>query len=147
MIGRTLSFTKVGPIADVRALAVVVLLLYALAACSSQPAENTDTEAEVSAPTVLKSAAQNHRCAQNVREKLFELGIDPDNVKAISIHRREVRRRINNRVRMQHLGYTAWVRPHDERGNLVMDLFLNCRVQRYYTRGGFTLPGADGDDQ
>ncbi len=146
MIERTLSFTKVGPIGDVRALAVVVLL-YALAACSSLPAENTGTEAEVPARTDWNIASQNHRCERNVREKLLELGIDPDSVKGISIHRREVRRRINNRVRRQHMGYTAWVRPHDRKGNLVMDLFLNCRVTRYYTRGGFTLPGADGDDQ
>ena len=146
MIGRTLSLTKVGTIASVRALAVIVFL-YALAACSSQYAEDSGTRHEVFAQTVSKGAAQNHPCGQNVREKLFELGIDPDDVKGISIQRREVRRRINNRVRRQHMGYTAWVRPHDGMGNLVMDLFLNCRVQRYHTRGGFTLPGADGDDQ
>jgi len=146
MIERTLSFTKLGPIGDVRALAVVVLL-YAFTACSSQPVEDIDTEAEAPARTDWNIASQNHRCERNVREKLLELGIDPDSVKGISIHRREVRRRINNRVRRQHMGYTAWVRPHDERGNLVMDLFLNCRVQRYYTRGGFTFSEADGDDQ
>ena len=140
-----MSFTKVGPIGDVRTLAVVVLL-FAPAACSSQPAEDMGTEAEVPTQTGWNIASQNHRCEPNVREKLLELGIDPESVKGISIHRREVRRRINSRVRRQQLGYTAWVRPHDESGNLVMDLFLNCRVQRYYTRGGFTLPGADGDD-
>ena len=127
--------------------AVVVLLLCALTACSSEPAEDIGTEAEVPAQTDWNIASQNHRCDPSVREKVIELGIDPDSVKSISTHRREVRRRTNNRVRRQQVGYTAWVRTHDQSGNLVMDLFLNCRVQRYYTRGGFALPGADGDDQ
>ncbi len=75
MIGKTLSLTKVGTIASVRALAVIVFL-YALAACSSQYAEDSGTRHEVFAQTVSKGAAQNHPCGQNVREKLFELGID-----------------------------------------------------------------------
>ena len=129
----------------VRAHAVV--LLCALTACSSEPAEDIGTEAEVPAQTDWNIASQNHRCDPSVREKLIELGIDPDSVKGISTHRREVRRRINNRVRRQQLGYTAWVRSHYERGNVVMDLVLTCRVERYYTRGGITFPGADGDDQ
>jgi hypothetical protein len=44
-------------------------------------------------------------------------------------------------------GYKAWVVPLDRKGNLVMVLFLNCRVRRVYPSAGFTLPGADGDDQ
>ncbi len=131
----------------VSAHAVVVLLLCALTACSSEPAEDIGTEAEVPAQTDWSIASQNHRCDPSVREKVIELGIDSNSVKGISTHRREVRRRTNNRVRRQQVGYTAWVRTHDQSGNLVMDLFLNCRVQRYYTRGGFALPGANGDYQ
>jgi hypothetical protein len=86
-------------------------------------------------------------CSQTVREKLVELGIDPDAIKGVSIYRREVRRRMNNRVRRELKGYKAWVVPLDGKGNLVMDLFLNCRVQRVYTSGGFTLPRADGEGQ
>jgi hypothetical protein len=44
-------------------------------------------------------------------------------------------------------GYKAWVVPIDGKGNLVMDLFLNCRVRRVYPSGGFTLPEDDRDDQ
>jgi hypothetical protein len=101
----------------------------------------------VFAGTLLQGSAKDHPCSQAVREKLVELGIDPDAIKGVSIYRREVRRRVNNRLRRELKGYKAWVVPLDGKGNLVMDLFLNCRVQRVYTSGGFTLPGADGDDQ
>lgn len=101
----------------------------------------------VFAETLLQGSAKDHPCSQNVHEKLLELGIDPDAIKGVTIQRREVRRRVNNRVRKELKGYKAWVVPLDGKGNLVMDLFLNCRVQRVYTSGGFTLPGADGEDQ
>ena len=93
----------------------------------------------VFAATLFKGSAQDHPCSQTVREKLAELGIDA--IKGVSIYRREVRRRVNNSVRKELKGYKAWVVPLDGKGNLVMDLFLNCRVQRVYTSGGFTLPG------
>ncbi len=101
----------------------------------------------VFAATLFKGSAKDHPCGQQVREKLVELGIDPDAIKSVSIYRREVRRRFNRRTSEQLVGYKAWVVPLDGKGNLVMDLFLNCRVQRVYTSGGFTLPGADGEDQ
>ncbi len=93
----------------------------------------------VFAATLFKGSAKDHPCSQAVREKLVELGIDA--IKSVSIYRREVRRRFNRRTSEQLVGYKAWVVPLDGKGNLVMDLFLNCRVQRVYTSGGFTLPG------
>ena len=102
---------------------------------------------EAFAQTLFKGGTKDHQCSESVREKLIELGIDLDDVKGVSIYRREVRRRVGNRVRKQLRGYKAWVMPLDEKGNLVMDLFLNCQVQRVYTRGGFILPGGDGDVQ
>ena len=57
----------------VRAHAVVVLLLCALTACSSEPAEDIGTEAEVPAQTDWNIASQNHRCDPSVREKLMNL--------------------------------------------------------------------------
>jgi len=99
------------------------------------------------AQTVFQGGTQDHACSQNVREKLVELGVDPDGVKGVTIQRREVRRRVGNRVRKQLVGYKAWVVPSDGKGNLVMDLFLNCRVQRVYATGGFTLPGDAGEAQ
>ena len=101
----------------------------------------------VFAETLLKGSSQDHPCSQSVRSKLAELGIDPDAIKGVSIYRNEVRRRVSNRVRKELKGYKAWVVPLDGKGNLVMDLFLNCRVQRVYTSGGFTLPGAAGEVQ
>ena len=114
----------------VRRLAAAVLT------CVIATAGAPDT---VFAETLLKGSANDHPCSQSVREKLAELGIDA--IKGVSIYRREVRRRMNNRVRKELKGYKAWVVPLDGKGNLVMDLFLNCRVQRVYTSGGFTLPG------
>ena len=105
------------------------------------------TSDEAFAQTPFKSSTTDHPCSESVEEKLIELGIDLDDVKGISIYRREVRRQLRNRVRRQLKGYRAWVMPLDEKGNLVMDLFLNCQVQRVYTRGGFILPGGDGDVQ
>ena len=101
----------------------------------------------VFAGTLFQGSAKDHPCGQTVREKLVELGIDPGDIKGVSIYRREVRRRVNNRVRRDLKGYKAWVVPLDGKGNLVMDLFLNCRVQRVYTSGGFILPGAAGEVQ
>ncbi len=99
----------------------------------------------VFAGTLFQGSAKDHPCDQTVREKLVELGIDA--IKGVSIYRREVRRRFNRQTSEQLVGYKAWVVPLDGKGNLVMDLFLNCRVQRVYTSGGFTLPGADGEGQ
>ena len=95
------------------------------------------------AGTLLQGSSKDHPCSQAVHEKLGELGIDE--IKGVSIYRREVQRRVNNRVRRDLKGYKAWVVPLDGKGNLVMDLFLNCRVQRVYTSGGFTLPGDAGE--
>lgn len=98
---------------------------------------------EAGAQTLLKGAAGDQPCGRAVRAKLAELGVAPDTVESIRIYRREVRRRVNRGNDREELkGYTAWVVPRDGKGNLVMDLFLNCRVQRVYTTGGFALPGA-----
>ena len=119
---------------------LVALVLSSMIAGSGTPGETV-------AQTTLEGSSKGHGCSQSVRQKLVELGIDPMDIKGVSIKRREVRRRANKRVRRQHLGYKAWVVPRDGKGNLVMDLFLNCRVQRVYTSGGFTLPRTSGDPQ
>jgi hypothetical protein len=53
----------------------------------------------VLAETRLQASAKDHPCGPNVRAKLAELGIDPGDIKGVTIQRREVRRRVNNRVR------------------------------------------------
>lgn len=98
------------------------------------------------AQTVFEGNPAPEACFDAVRARLDGLGIDPDSIKSIKIQERYNRDRImsgpriRNRPRKQLIGYIAWVTPKEAKGNLNMELFLNCRVQRIHTTGGYELP-------
>ena len=90
---------------------------------------------------MLKRTSHSGTCGKAIRAELGRLGIDPESVKGVYVQRRELRRRLDSQLGRNLIGYTAWVTPKVGKGNLVMDLFVNCRVQRVYTTGGYQLPG------
>ncbi len=98
------------------------------------------------AQTVFGGSPAPQDCYQAVDARLDQLGIAQENVKGVKILERYQRDRfmsgprVRNRPRKRLIGYTAWVTPVGGKGNVAMDLFLNCRVQRVYTTGGYELP-------
>ncbi len=88
---------------------------------------------------VNPAAGQNERvltneraCKAAVRERLDRMGVSPNNVRSISF---TISRRGNRRSGTSPKGYNGWVRLNSCSGHLVMDLDLQCRVKRVYTKG------------
>ena len=80
------------------------------------------------------------RCEGAIAERIAELGIQPAEVVGVTYFPRIERRRAAAVAR----GVKAWVNLNTCQGSLVIETKGDCRIQRSYTRGACSFPGAHG---
>jgi hypothetical protein len=73
------------------------------------------------------SPGQDQACRTAVRDALAEKNVSDDWIRRV--HYQAVR--TGNRIR----GFEAWVFPEEGRGNLVVELTIDCRVTGIWARG------------
>lgn len=73
-------------------------------------------------------AQAGHACQDSIADYLESLKIDAEDVTNLTVY--AVKHRTG-----RPKGYNAWVSPKACRGNLIINLSLNCRFIDAYTRG------------
>jgi hypothetical protein len=76
------------------------------------------------------ATAAPHRCDEQAKAKMAELGVAASQIRKISF----VGVRSNDRARRLK-GYEAWVGLEQCQGSVVINMSLQCDVQNAYTRG------------
>jgi hypothetical protein len=92
-------------------------------------------------PSLVDPTEKGESCEPNVQQELARLNVAESDVEKIVFQQRIARvNRGGKRIR-QVIGFDAWVRPIGVKGHLVVEMYVNCRVQRSYTTGEYNLPG------
>ena len=110
-----------------------LLLALFLSAC----AESQQTASET--PFFQNPAEQGQSCRPSVDEELARLGVDQADIESVTFRRRETNFLVAGSRQRRLQGFDAWVRPKDTAGYLVVQMFVNCSVDRVYTRGNYVL--------